>query len=331
MKTILFAIASLISITSSACCDVIAATITYEPLGESTYRISVEVFTCLSAPSDHPEIWIDFGADAVSAPRVEIFDDPASDLRRSIYQLDHTFLEPGVHVINATIGNRAGGIVNIPNSISQTLCVEALVHIDPELGPNHSIRFNTPPTQVIQNWNTFSYQPDPTDMDGDSLVFEMVAARGLYCQPILGYSTLTGVNVVSVDPTNGTFIWDYPPFNGEFNLTIQGSEYRNGQLIGQMTRDMAICVVGFIAGVGEGETMDPFTIHPTLATDQVWIDAQGIWSIAVLDAAGRMVLQPNNTRSTTPIVLSSLVAGAYTLLAMDGDGRFRTARFVKGR
>lgn len=329
MKIILVVFALFLSLTTVACCGIIGATIGYEPIEGYAYVVEVEVFTCLSAPSDLPEILVDFGGGQEIVPRISILDDVTRDLRRSIYSATHTFPGPGSFIIHAEVGGRVGGIVNIPNSISQTICMEAFLRIDPITGPNHSIHFNVPPTEVVQNWNTFSYQPEPTDLDADSLSFELIAPSGLYCMPITGYQVPSGLNYLWLDPTTGNVLWDYPPFNGEYSLVIRGSEYRNGQLIGQVTRDMTICVSGFIASLGEVELEVPFAVHPSLANDQIRIEAQGLWSVTIVDATGRVSLQRNKISSNVPLSISALSNGPYMLQAVDSEGNYRTARFVK--
>ena len=330
MKTLVafcfFSIAQL----AAACCGKRSADIRYEWIGENTYRFNVIVYTCLSDPSDLPQIdmTIDEG-EAIIVPRSNITDDPSADLRRSEYIIEQAFPMNGWHTVGAFLGSRGAGVVNIPNSINESTCIRAEVLIDPWINSNSSISFVTPPTQVDRVWNTLVHTPSPFDADGDSIAFELGTPRGQNCSPIMGYQTPQAANFTWLNPADGTFVWDYPNVPGEFNLTIIGTEYRNGQPIGRITRDMSVCVMPFILGMAGSTTELPFAIRPTLALDDLWVDASGRWAIELIDAMGRSVLKAVSDGQGSAIRITEVPAGTYHVIASDNNGMLRTAHFVK--
>jgi len=332
MRSAFFVLATALSYIGSACCGHIQADIRYASVVGNTYRVEVIVYTCLSAPNEHPEIQvsIDQGV-AIVVPRTSITDDPAQDIRRSEYSFEHDFAENGMHTVNATVGMRGGGVLNIPNSISEPLCVQADLLVGPMAIANSSIRFSTPPTEVVQNWNTFIHTPAPFDADGDSVAFEWISPSGAFCTPINGYAFPNGINIAYLDPVYGTFTWDYPPYNGETNLTIRGSEYRDGQLIGRVTRDMIICVFGFVAGLDVGGTIQQLHLSPSITNDIVRVDNPTALPLpmSIRDARGRLLVTLTLRAGRSSIDLSPLPSGAYFISATTVAGLRFSGRVMK--
>jgi len=87
-------------------------------------------------------------------------------------------------------------------------------------------------TQVTRN-------PVVIDLDGDSLVYELVSALDagavplMYTPPFTGPLPITGI---TVDPLNGAVTFT-PTTVGSFVVVTQVSEYRNGQFIGRVMFD----------------------------------------------------------------------------------------------
>jgi hypothetical protein len=243
----------------------------------------------------------------------------------------HTFPEAGAYWITYVEQNRNGGIVNIPNSVGQASCVQALLVMDDALGSNTSLVFDTFQFETHRNWNTLIHDPGAFDADGDSLTFELATPAGIGCLPIQGYETPVGVNYVWLDPSTGTFIWDYPPFWGEFVIAIRGSEYHNGQLIGQVTRDMTICIAGFVVGMEEGPTLDGMVIAPSLTNGPFWITnpTETPLSITIHSSTGSMVHRSTIASGRSNVDLGSVAAGPYIVEAITPDGRRFVGRVMK--
>ncbi|MCB0769375.1 MAG: T9SS type A sorting domain-containing protein [Flavobacteriales bacterium] len=311
--------------------------IRYSPTEDPfTYEIEVFLFSNLNSPADRPEIFIDFGDGVTDTiPRTLITDynseAPCATVRLSQYLVTHTYSEEGAYVVRFVDQNRSSGIINIPNSNSQSFCVEAVLMIDQALGPNTSIAFDTLQFKFQRNWNALIHEPGAFDADGDSLAFELVQPNGHGCFPINGYQYPEGANYTWLEPTTGTYIWDYPTVWGEFVIAIRGTEYRNGQLIGQVTRDMTICVVGFIAGLDDAGPFRSLTIAPNLTNDLIWIENPSSSPIPtwIHDARGKLVLSQTLGSGRSSIDLGQFPTGAYIVSATSATGQRFSGRVMK--
>lgn len=214
--------------------------------GGSTYRVTIITHTKLSAPADRPELVIDFGDGVIDTiPRTNIQDDPSRDLRRSEYLTFHNYPNLGVYTLSVDDQNRNAGVINVPNSISQSFCVKTQLVVGAATGQNCSVRFLNSPIQdacVNQPW---IHNPAAFDADGDSLSYEPAICLGLGCLPIGGYSYPTPNYFI--DPFTGTITWNTPTMAGEYNIAFIVREWRkvNGVYVnvGWVTRDMQITVV----------------------------------------------------------------------------------------
>ncbi len=216
------------------------------------YQATIITYTKLSAPADRPELTLAWGDNTSTiVPRSVIVDDPSRDLRRNEYVATHQYAGPGVFILQFDDQNRNGGVVNVPNSISQSFCVQTQLVISPVAGNNCSVRFLNPPIQDACYQRPWIHNPAAFDPDGDSLSFEPVVCLGLDCQPIAGYQypnafPTGGGNTYTIDPTNGTIFWLNPGLLGEYNIAFRVHEWRriNGVMVemGWVTRDMQVTV-----------------------------------------------------------------------------------------
>lgn len=315
----------------------LGAEIRYVPLAgmANTYTISVDLYRSLNG-GDRPEIILDLGDGTIdTVPRTTLQDfDPANDcgpIRLSTYQVVHTYADVGSYTIRFEAGNRGSGVLNIPNSIGQSACIEALLVIDPVLGPNTSISFDTLQFLTRQNWNTLIHAPGARDPDGDSLAFELLPPQGTGCVTIPGYLFPEGSSYTWLHPENGVYEWDHPPFSGEWSIAIRGSEYRNGQLIGHVTRDMSICVVNFITGFNSIDQGKDLQLFPTLTHDLFTVEnpKATTYELVILGANGCIVSTFRVPTGTSTYSVEHLTAGVYTLRASGADGSNRTFRIAK--
>lgn len=221
--------------------------------GQGTiYEARIITHTKLSAPADRPELTLDWGdGTSTVVPRSLITDDPGRDLRRSEYVANHQYIGAGVYILQFDDQNRNGGVINVPNSISQSFCVQTKLVISPVAGNNCSVRFLNPPIQDACFLQPWIHNPAAFDPDGDSLSYEPVVCLGLNCQPIAGYQfpnafPTGGNNTYAIDPTTGTITWLNPGLIGEYNIAFRVHEWRrvNGIWIevGWVTRDMQVTV-----------------------------------------------------------------------------------------
>jgi hypothetical protein len=146
---------------------------------------------------------------------------------------------------------------NLSNPTSDNLYVEAL--IDPSfIGINNSPDFLDATIPIVCVNTPVERNPVAVDIDGDSLVFELVTALDFAATPVsynLGYTGTAPIPGITIDPTNGTVNFT-PTTIGNFVVVTMVSEYRNGFWIGSTMYDRQFVVTNcsntdpFIVGNG---------------------------------------------------------------------------------
>lgn len=161
---------------------------------------------------------------------------------------------------------RNNGIINVNNSGSQNIYVEctldnSIAAVNSNL--NTSARFtytgnvNSIPIPYVCINSPYVHNGSGTDPDGDSLVYETIypvhkagcninATTNILIQPTYnilntGGNPLSCANSYNLNTTNGVFAFT-PNQLGQFVISQRISEYRNGQLIGSVMRDMQVVV-----------------------------------------------------------------------------------------
>jgi hypothetical protein len=146
---------------------------------------------------------------------------------------------------------RNAAITNIPNADSYGTYFSAMLN-NLDVPFNNSVQFSDLPVNIIYNNATTSLGWSTFDVDGDSLIYEMVSARDYdtqtltvfnlsygsttYLQPFYGSSNTvldyaTGILTVSPNTTQISVV------------CMKISEYRNGNYIGAVYRDYQIGVI----------------------------------------------------------------------------------------
>ncbi len=173
-------------------------------------------------------------------------------IRRNEYRAFHTY--PGFasyYVISMRDPNRNAGILNINNGASvdvEFYLEDTLFVLNPQFyGYNSSPILSLAPIDFAELGQPFIHNPTAFDPDGDSLVFKLVVPKADQSSPVPNYlfpdEVVPGINNnTSLDPQSGEFVWDSPQAIGEYNIAFLITEYRQGQKIGTMIRDMQILV-----------------------------------------------------------------------------------------
>lgn len=331
MRTIVSTVFSILAGNLLACCG-ISADISYHAISENAYAINVVTYTCLSAPSDSPEIMVRVDEeDEIAVPRVDIIDVPSMDMRISRFSFEHQFLFNGMHTVQASVGGRGAGMINILNSITEPLCIEAMFAVGAETASNTSPMFSVPPFMVGVSGTEYTHSPEPLDMDSDSLVLSVVAPNGSGCGPIAGYQFPTTWNTFEFNSSNGAFEWAEPFANGHFNITLQCAEFRNGALIGRVTRDMSLCVAGLGSGLAPTPNTQALTLWPTRTYGIINLvapqDPHGV--LLVVDGMGRVVEWTKVGASLTTLDITALSSGAYRIIVPTRNGSLFVGSVVK--
>lgn len=224
-----------------------AANITYKHISDLTWEFTVTMYTKTSSVADDtrttmPIYWGDNTGDEI--PRIYFEPIPdVYDVTLNIYKGTHTFPAPGSYVISVEDPNRNGGVVNIPNSVNVPMYIESELVINPFLGYNNSVQLLNPPIDQGCVGKLFIYNPAAYDVDGDSLSYELVVCKGAGGYDIPGYTFPKTSDIFEIDPVNGNLIWQNPVLQGEYNVAFVVTEWRFGNKVGSVRRDMQINIV----------------------------------------------------------------------------------------
>ncbi|RNI32909.1 T9SS C-terminal target domain-containing protein [Rufibacter immobilis] len=179
----------------------------------------------------------------------------------NVYRFEHTYTAAGTYTVTYVGSNRNGGVLNISNAFQQTFFLQSTLTVDPLLGPNKSPVLQYAPLDAAVRNQVFQHNPFAYDADGDSLSFKIVPLKtesslsacgdptGKIAAGYQGLENFLGpVNTVkpagfSIDKYTGLLTWNTPGVVGEVNVAFVVEEWRNGRLLGQVTRDMQIMIL----------------------------------------------------------------------------------------
>ena len=230
-----------------------AGEITYKYVSGLTFEITVITYTRTSAPADRPLLEVKWGDGTSSDLKRTEKINYGNDISRNVYayvpELDatearHTYSSPGTYKISVEDPNRNFGVMNIPNSVNVPIYFESILTINPLMGMNNSPVLLNPPIDNGCAQQIYIHNPGAYDIDGDSLSYKLIPCRGTDGLVIPGYTEPPATDSITINPITGDLFWVTPPVQGEFNVAILIEEYRNGILIGSITRDMQINIIG---------------------------------------------------------------------------------------
>lgn len=174
-----------------------------------------------------------------------------NDVRVNIYEATHTYPGRSTYTMGFEDPNRVGGILNVnwPNSIDVKFFLSTTItFLDPQFdGTNSSVQLLQPPLDQACIGKVFVHNPNAFDPDGDSLSYELVAPKSSLTEDVPNYILPDKVgagpdNMITLNQLTGEVRWDSPQLQGEYNIAIKISEWRNGRVISAVTRDMQIFV-----------------------------------------------------------------------------------------
>lgn len=264
--------------------------ITYKCLGNNVFEITITLYQdCLngnpgSILADNPAQYAIFtggsnptfvrggSSEYISKEIVDpnfsnscINNPPNTCLQKEVFKFQETLApsSTGYYIVyqrccrNAAIQN----LVN-PGNIGVTYMAEIPPFTNGEC-PNNSAIFKSMPPQIICVNNPFSYDFSATDIDGDSITYELCNAYPggsqtepiptgntilpppyapvFYLPPYTYQTPVLGNPPLSIDLHTG-ILSGMPTVIGRFVVTVCAKEWRNGQLINTLSRDVQFVV-----------------------------------------------------------------------------------------
>lgn len=225
-----------------------AGEIIYRHISDLTYEVTILTYTYSPSPADRPELTINWG-DGTSSILGRVQKLPITNIiQRNVYVGVHSYVGGGIFTLTVEDPNRNYGIANIPNSVNIPFFIQTELVINPFLGPNNSVELLNPPLDYGCVDRIYIHNPAAYDPDGDSISYKLTVCRGAGGLPIPGYIFPNEVNPnsneqFSINPITGDLVWDSPSLQGEYNVAFIIEEWRFGQRIGYVTRDLQVQVV----------------------------------------------------------------------------------------
>ncbi|MFP4060548.1 MAG: gliding motility-associated C-terminal domain-containing protein [Bacteroidales bacterium] len=219
-----------------------AGEITYKQISGLTYEVTITTFTYTLSNADRDTLIVNWGDNSFSnAPRISKISLP-NFYNQNIYVARHTFPGPGTYNILVQDPNRNYGVENIPNSVNVIFSIKSTLIINPQAGYNSTPQLLNPPIDKATIGKLFIHNPGVYDPEGDSISYKLTVCTGEDGEPIQGYEFPEKSDTFYVNELTGDLVWDAPVDSGIFNVAILIEEWRNGILIGTVTRDMQIDV-----------------------------------------------------------------------------------------
>jgi gliding motility-associated-like protein len=223
-----------------------AGEITFTHVSGLTYEVTVVTYVKESSTAERPNLGI-FWGDGTSLDSIERVSQISlgNDIEKNTYVALHTYpgASPSPYLIRVEDPNRNAGSMNIPNSINIVFYLQTQLYINPFLGVNNSPQLLNPPIDNACVGFPYVHNPGAIDLDGDSLYYSLSPSFRENGAAIPGYQFPQASSFITIDNFTGDLVWDSPIAVGEYNVAILIEEFRNGNKIGSILRDMQITAV----------------------------------------------------------------------------------------
>lgn len=266
---------------------------------------------------------------------------PGTNIRMNEYTTSHTYPGPGNYLICFEQANRNAGVVNIPNSLNQTMTFYSLLVIPTfGSGKNNSCMFaNHPIANGCLNNACFTYNPLATDADGDSLSYEIMQCMGYGGNITPGYTypySGTG-GTFNISSSTGLLTWCNPQLSGTYNVVIKIKEWRNDgagsyYLVGYVERDTELNISNCTGIKEEKSSNSVITIYPnpTNNSTTIYLSEKENYIIQVYDITGKILLNERNTKTKThDLNLENITQGIYFIKITDSYNTSITKKIIK--
>jgi hypothetical protein len=257
------------------------------------------------------------------------------NIKLNEYVTTHTYPGPGNYTICFEAQNRNAGINNIPNSVNQLFSLESFLVIPAfGSGKNTSSVFGNLPLDYGCLANScYNYNPAATDLDGDSLSYEVFACLN----PGSLLPSVGAGGTFSINPITGTLTWCNPQYIGDYNTRIKITEWRkdddgNPFIVGNVIRDTQFNMSNCTGINEEKGSENNITIFPNPANNfvSIQLSSKEKYSFQLYDMAGNLLSNQNCSHTTSYILnLENLAQGLYFLKITGNDNSTITKKIIK--
>jgi hypothetical protein len=331
-----------------------AGNITYSWLYGYTYQIKLTTFTGIGGGlfNDYCQDTLCFG-DGTGALLLRsngpiVGCAPAHDgvpinpnINLNEYVTTHSYPGPGNYTICFEGQNRNAGVINIPNSVNNSISFFSLLVI-PAFGSgknNSSVFANHPISNGCLNNGCFTYNPSATDPDGDSLSYEIAPCKGTggIITPGYTYPSTGAGGTFSINTVSGTLIWCNPQIQGDYNVVVKITEWRkdddgNYYTIGYVERDTELSVSNCTSINEEKLQENNVTIfpNPTNNFTTIQLSSKEKYSFQLYDMAGKLLSVQNCSNTSSYILnIENFAEGIYFLKITGNDNSTITKKIIK--
>ena len=292
--------------------DLLGGTIRIEWKINLTYQVNVDLYTRTSANIDRQQIIINWGDGLTDT--LQTTENPiANDVSLYSYNELHTYPGPGIYTVYVQDSFRIDSILNISNSINESLYLENLLTIGTNDTNSSPELLNLLVDFAIKN-EQFVYNPGAYDMEGDSLSYTLL--------PPTATNSSIPANM-TVNPVSGDITWDAPQNLGDIvvvGLLIE--EWRNGTIkIGSSITELYFGVI-YLSGVeNSSPEIGNISVFPNPTTGLITVTGlpDEPASITVYNVLGELVHNQRNLFNDLVIDLQGLPGGLYFLQVHQGQ------------
>lgn len=316
-----------------------AGEITYTHISGLTYEIKAVVYVDANFPPTPPFLGFRVcGGNSGSIPLINSIPINATTLKNT-YVLQHTFPGPSPTICELVIEdpNRNAGIQNIPQSINIVFYIESELLINPFLGTNNSPVFlvqNSVDTACLNVVNYYNF--GGTDPDGDSLYYTLNASKTQGGMNTPSYFFPPASNSFSLNNFTGELTWDTPFFSGLFNFVVKVEEFRNGQKIGSVDREIQIDVKPSCSTVGVNDEValskERLQIYPNPTQNNITLTSEvkiNTFELNLMHYDGKIIpITFRYTDNSIELNLEEFNSGLYILNGRIND-EFFSQKIIK--
>ena len=225
-----------------------AGNILFQQIGEKTIEATIHTYTkASSTAADRDSLYINWGDGTTEQIARTSYEFMPNDTKYNTYTVVHEYAAFGNYTLSMTDPNRNAGILNVNSPFSENVQfhLETTFELSPQM--NSSSQLLEHPYYKAFVGIPFIHIPNPFDADGDSIAYELIEPMQEVNMPVPNYIFPNHTNgntggTFTIDETTGALVWDAPQAVGSYVAAMRINEYRNGQLVTSIVRDMVIDV-----------------------------------------------------------------------------------------